>query len=111
MEFGVFLPVVENGYIVSLTSPQFKPTFELNRRVAQQAEAAGFSFALSQATWKGWSEDSPQWENVLESFTLTSALMRETERLTYYASVAVLTIPPVVVSKMAATIDDISPGR
>jgi pyrimidine oxygenase len=79
MDFGVFLPVVENGYTVSLTSPQFKPTYDLNKRVAQQAEEAGFTFALSQATWRGWSEDSPQWTDVLESLTLTSALARDTE--------------------------------
>jgi len=85
MDFGVFLPVVENGYIVSLTSPQFKPTFELNKRAAQQAEEAGFTFALSQATWRGWSEDSPQWESVVESLTMTAGLVRETERLKYYA--------------------------
>jgi pyrimidine oxygenase len=111
MEFGVFLPVVENGYIVSLTSPQFKPTFELNKRAAQQAEEAGFTFALSQATWRGWTEESPQWESVVESLTMTAGLVRETERLKYYASVAVLTIPPAVVAKMAATIDDMSDGR
>jgi pyrimidine oxygenase len=111
MEFGIFLPVVENGYIVSLTSPQFKPTYDLNRRVARQAEEAGFSFALSQATWRGWSTESPQWEDVLESFTTTAALARDTERLKLYASVAVLTVPPPVVAKMAATIQDASNGR
>ena len=111
MDFGVFLPVVANGYIVSLTSPQFVPTFELNKRCAQQAEAAGFTFALSQATWRGWTEESPQWESVTESITLTAGLVRETSKLKYYASVAVLTIPPGVVAKMATMIDDMSDGR
>jgi len=33
------------------------------------------------------------------------------ERIRLYASVAVLTLPPPIVARMAATIDSIAPGR
>ena len=38
MELGVFLPIGNNGWIISTTSPQYMPTFELNRTVTDKAE-------------------------------------------------------------------------
>ena len=32
MDLGVFIPIGNNGWLISTTSPQYKPTFELNRR-------------------------------------------------------------------------------
>ena len=46
MEIGVFIPIGSNGWLVSTTSPQYRPSFELNRQVTLNAERYGFDFVL-----------------------------------------------------------------
>jgi pyrimidine oxygenase len=46
MDFGVFIPIGNNGWIISESSPQYMPSFELNKTIVQSAERHGFSFAL-----------------------------------------------------------------
>ena len=31
MEIGVFIPIGNNGWLISSTSPQYTPSFDLNR--------------------------------------------------------------------------------
>ena len=38
MEIGVFIPIGNNGWLISTTSPQYMPTFELNQQIVQKAE-------------------------------------------------------------------------
>jgi pyrimidine oxygenase len=111
MDIGVFIPIGNNGWLISTTSPQYKPSFELNRAVVQKAEAYGFEFALSMIKLRGFGGASEFWDHNLESFTLMSGLAAVTQKIRLYASVALLTIPPAIVARMAATIDDISQGR
>ncbi|MFO1080326.1 MAG: pyrimidine utilization protein A [Reyranellaceae bacterium] len=111
MDIGVFIPIGNNGWLISTTSPQYMPTFELNKRIVQRAEHHGFDFALSMIKLRGFGGDSEFWDHNLESFTLMAGLAAVTERIQLYASVAVLTIPPAIVARMAATIDSIAPGR
>ena len=47
MEVGVFVPIGNNGWLISTTSPQYKPSFELNKTITQSADKYGFDFALS----------------------------------------------------------------
>ena len=47
MELGIFIPIGNNGWLISTTSPQYKPCFDLNREVVEKAERFGFDFALS----------------------------------------------------------------
>ena len=47
IEIGVFLPIARNGYLISTASPQYGPTFALNRDVVLAAERYGFDFALA----------------------------------------------------------------
>src|SRR6478735_8944434 len=111
MEIGVFIPIGNNGWLISTTSPQYRPSFDLNREVVQRAERYGFDFALSMIKLRGFGGPSEFWDHNLESFTLMAGLAAVTSRIRLYASVAVLTIPPAIVARMAATIDDISHGR
>ena len=60
---------------------------------------------------RGFGGESEFWDHNLESFTLMAGLAAVTERIRLYASVAVLTIPPAIVARMASTIDSISNGR
>ena len=59
MELGVFIPIGNNGWLISTTSPQYLPSFELNRIVFEKTERYGFEFALSMVrceaieTWIG----------------------------------------------------------
>jgi alkanesulfonate monooxygenase SsuD/methylene tetrahydromethanopterin reductase-like flavin-dependent oxidoreductase (luciferase family) len=111
MDLGVFCPVVNNHNVASKNLKTFDPTWELNRDFVKLAEDAGFKFALSQVTLAGWGGATQHWDKSLESFTLMSALAAVTSKIRLYASVAVLTIPPPIVARMAVTIDDISDGR
>jgi pyrimidine oxygenase len=111
MDIGVFIPINNNGWIISATSPQYLPSFELNRRVVEKAEAFGFDFALSMIKLHGFGGKTEFWDHGLESFTLMAALAAVTKRIRLYASTAVLTLPPAMVARMAATIDDVSGGR
>src|SRR5260221_11660868 len=60
---------------------------------------------------RGFGGKCESWDHNLERFTLLPGLAAVTERIRLYASVAVLTIPPAIVARMAATIDSISHGR
>jgi pyrimidine oxygenase len=111
MDIGVFIPIGSNGWLISTTSPRYKPSFALNRDVVQMAEAYGFEFALSMVKLRGFGGESEFWDHCLESFTLMAGLAAVTQRIKLFASAAVLTMPPAIVARMASTIDDIAPGR
>ena len=111
MDIGVFIPIANNGWLISKTSPQYLPSFELNRRIVQRAEHYGMDFALSMIKLRGFGGDSEFWDYAHESFTLMAGLAAVTTKIKLFASVAVLTLPPAMVARMAVTIDSISPGR
>ena len=58
MELGVFIPIGSNGWLISTTSPQYLPSFDLNREVVQKAERLGFDFALSMIKLHGFGGSS-----------------------------------------------------
>jgi pyrimidine oxygenase len=111
MDLGVFIPIGNNGWLISSTSPQYKPSFDLNREIVQKAERYGFEFALSMIKLRGFGGKSEFWDYNLESFTLMAGLAGVTSKIRLYASTAVLTLPPAIVARMAVTIDSISRGR
>ncbi len=111
MDIGVFIPIGNNGWLISTTSPQYKPSFDLNRTVVQKAEGYGMDFALSMIKLRGFGGASEFWDHNLESFTLMAGLASVTSRIRLYATAATLTLPPAIVARMASTIDSIAPGR
>ena len=111
MQLGVFIPIGNNGWLISTTSPQYMPSFELNKQVVQKAESYGFDFALSMIKLRGFGGKSEFWDHNLESFTLMSALAAVTSKIKLFASAAILTLPPPIVARMASTIDSVAPGR
>jgi pyrimidine oxygenase len=111
MKVGVFLPIGSRGWLISTTSPKTMPSYDLNRAVVQRAEFYGLDFALSMIKLRGYDGPSEYWVHNLESFTLMSALAAVTQRIQLFASVAVLTMPPALVARMATTIDSVAPGR
>ena len=111
MQIGVFIPIGNNGWIISTTSPQYMPSFDLNRTIVEKAERFGLDFALSMIKLRGFGGPSQFWDHNLESFTLMAALAAVTSRIQLFATVGVLTMPPPLVARMAVTIDSISKGR
>ena len=111
MEIGVFIPIGRNGWIVSTTSPQYNPSFELNKQTTLNAERFGLDFVLSMIKLRGFGGESGFWDQNLESFTLMAGLAAVTSRIKLYATVPTLAIPPAIAARMAVTIDSISGGR
>ena len=111
IELGVFLPITNNGWIISHASPQFSPSFAMNKDVTLRAEAMGFEFAFSMVKWRGFGGQFGFWDQALESFTLMAGLASVTSRIQLIASLQPLTLHPAVAARMAMTIDDISGGR
>jgi pyrimidine oxygenase len=111
MELGVFIPIGNNGWLISENSPQYKPSFELNKQVTQRAEHYGLDFVLSMIKLRGFGGKTEFWDYNLESFTLMAGLAAVTSRIKLYATAPVLALPPAMVARMATTIDSISGGR
>lgn len=111
MQLGVFIPIGNNGWIMSTTSPQFMPSYDLNLAVVEKAEKFGFEFAMSMIKLHGFGGPSQHWDHNLESFSLMAGLAAKTSRIKLFATCAVLTMPPPITARMAVTIDSISHGR
>ncbi|MFY7114237.1 pyrimidine utilization protein A [Enterobacter cloacae complex sp. SHL020] len=111
MKIGVFVPIGNNGWLISTTAPQYMPTFDLNKAIVQKAEHYHFDFALSMIKLRGFGGKTEFWDHNLESFTLMAGLAAVTSRIQIYATAATLTLPPAIVARMASTIDSISGGR
>lgn len=111
MEVGIFVPIGNNGWLISETSPQFKPSFQMNAEVVRSAERHGFDFALSMIKLHGFGGKTGFWDYNFESFTLMAALAAITTKINIFASIPVLAIPPAIAARMAVTIDNISNGR
>jgi len=111
MKVGIFVPIANNGWILSTSSPQYKPTWEFNRDVVQLAEKHGMDFALAMVKLRGWGGATEFWDYAHESFTLMAGLAVSTERIKLYASIPVLAMQPAIVARMTSTIESMAPGR
>ena len=111
MEVGVFIPIGNNGWLISETAPQYMPSFELNKTVTQAADRFGLDFALSMIKLRGFGGKTQFWEYNLESFTLMAGLAAVTSKIKLFGTAATLIMPPAIVARMATTIDSISGGR
>jgi len=111
MKLGVFIPIGNNGWLISKNAPQYKPSFALNKEVALLAESYGFDFLLSMIKLRGYGGETEFWDYNLESFTLMAGLAEATSRIQLFATAPALVLPPAFMARMAVTIDSIAPGR
>ena len=111
MKIGVFIPIGNNGWLISENSPQYRPTFALNKQITLTAEKYGLDFVLSMIKLRGFGGKTEFWDHNLESFTLMAGLAAVTKRIKLFATCATLVIPPAIAARMASTIDSISDGR
>ena len=110
-ELGVFLPVLNNGYIISTAAPQYPPSYAVNKAMTLLAEDLGLNFVLSPVKYRGFGGPTEQWDYALESFEVMAALAEATDRIRLYGSVALPTVHPAITARRGATIDHISQGR
>lgn len=111
MQVGIFVPINNNGWLISETAPQYMPSFNLNKTIAVSAEKHGLDFLLSMIKLRGFGGKTEFWEYGLESFTLMAGLAAVTERIKIFATCPTLIIPPAFAARMCNTIDSISHGR
>jgi pyrimidine oxygenase len=111
VELGVFLPVLNNGWIISTAAPQYHPSYTMTKAMTLLAEDLGFSFVLSPVKYRGFGGPTEHWDYVLESFEVMAALAEATDRIRLYGSVALPTVHPAITARRGATIDHISQGR
>src|ERR1700709_1733205 len=93
MQVGVFIPIGNNGWLISTTSPQYKPSYDLNKAIVDKAEQFGFDFALSMIKLHGFGGPSEYWDYNLESFTLMAGLAAATRPIHLLPTCAVITAP------------------
>ena len=105
MQLGVFIPIGNNGWLISTTSPQYKPSFDLNRTIVEKAEALRLRLRAvdDQAAWV---------RRTVGVLGLQSGILHAdgraravTTRIQLFATCAVLTMPPPITARMAMTID------
>ena len=111
VELGVFLPVLNNGWVISTAAPQYQPSYAMNKAMTLLAEDLGFSFVLSPVKYRGFGGPTEHWDYVLESFEVMAALAEATDRIRLYGSVALPTVHPAITARRGATIDHIAQGR
>ena len=111
MKIGIFIPIGNNGWLISENSPQYWPSFALNKQVTLTAERYGLDFVLSMIKLRGFGGKTEFWDHNLESFTLMAGLAAVTHRIKLFATCATLAMPPAIAARMASTIDSISDGR
>ncbi|MBN2984171.1 MULTISPECIES: LLM class flavin-dependent oxidoreductase [Cohnella] len=111
IDFGVFLPISNGGWIISDTTPKVEGSYEQNRNAAVLAEEIGLDFIMSMAKWRGYGGRTNHWGTSLESMTMMAGLAEATKRVKVYATVHTLLFHPAVAAKMFATLDQISNGR
>src|SRR5260370_40694520 len=87
MDVGVFIPIGNNGWIASSTSPQYKPSFDLNRTIVEKAERYGLDFALSMIKLHGYGGPTEYLDSNLESFTLMAGAAGVAQRTHRFAFV------------------------
>src|SRR5258707_8778847 len=90
MQIGVFIPIGNNGWLLSENSPQYKPSFDLNKEITLKAEKYGFDFALSMIKLRGFGGKTEFWDYNLESFTLMAGLAAVTSKIKLFATAATL---------------------
>jgi pyrimidine oxygenase len=111
LELGVFLPIGNNGFMITETAPQYAPSFEMNKQISVLAENMGFDYVFSMSKWRGFGGSTHFWESTLESVVLMTGLAAVTSRIGVIATIQPVLFPPAVAAKMAATLDGLSNGR
>jgi pyrimidine oxygenase len=110
-DMGVFMPIINGGWIISSTAPKIDGSYDYNRQTALLAEEHGLDFIMAMAKWRGFGGVTEHWRYSLDSQIAMAALAAITSRVKVWATVHTLLQNPAVTAKMMATLDQISGGR
>jgi pyrimidine oxygenase len=111
MDLGVVFPIANGAQVMSKASPHPTPTFELQKTIAQKAEGYGFEYGLAQVTLRGFGGATNHWDESQDSMSLVAGLGLVTENMRLIGSVAIPSLHPAMVARMAVTTSDICGGR
>lgn len=111
MQLGIFMPTMNGGWVVSKAVPEIVPDWFHLEAIAKQGEYYDFDFLLAPVKLRGFDGETEFWNHTADSFCTMAAVAAVTKRVKLYASIAMLTQPPPLTAKQAATISDISGGR
>jgi FMNH2-dependent dimethyl sulfone monooxygenase len=107
IQFAYWVPNVSGGLVISKIAQRTSWDIDYNRRLAQIAEASGFSYALSQIRFTAGYGAEYQHESV----TFTHALLAATEKLKVIAAVLPGPWHPALLAKQVATISHLTNAR
>ena len=111
LKLAVFGVNVSGGCAMTREPGTPSITWEESKRIAIQADRAGFDALVPVARWKGMGGDTNFNHRSFEPFTWAAGLAAVTERIALFSTCHVPTIHPVRLAKEFATVDHISGGR
>src|SRR5260221_12903435 len=111
LELGVFMPIGNNGFLISKSAPQYRPSFEMNKQITLLAERLGYDYVFSMSKWRGFGGPTGFWDHTLEAITLMTGLAAATSRIRIIATIQPLLFSPPLAGQMAATIHELSGRR
>lgn len=110
-DLGIFMPIINGGWIISSTAPKIDGSWDYNRKAALLAEENGLDFIMAMAKWRGFGGVTEHWRYSLDSQIAMAGLAAITSRVKVWATVHTLLQNPAVTAKMISTLDQISGGR
>src|SRR5258708_11940185 len=94
IQFGIFLPIANGGWIVSRNAPVIDGSFGLNKRATLLAEELGLDFVLSMMKWRGLRGPPQHLGASQESLMVMSALSPVTAPIQLRCSLPTPLPPP-----------------
>ena len=111
MKLGVMAFNCSHGSTITTVPEAWKLNWPDTKDIAQAVDRAGMEALLPVGRWKGYGGPSNFNNCTFESFTWASAIGAVTNYCTVLATVHVPLVHPLMVAKMAATIDHVTGGR
>ena len=111
MKLGVMAFNCSHGSTITTVPEAWKLNWPDTRDIAQAVDRSGMEALLPVGRWKGYGGRSNFNNCTFESFTWASAIGAVTSYCTVLATVHVPLVHPLMVAKMAATIDHVTGGR
>jgi dimethylsulfone monooxygenase len=111
MKLGVMAFNCSHGSTITTVPEAWKLDWDDTVEIAQAVDRSGMEAILPVGRWRGYGGPSNFNATTFESFTWASALGALTDYVTILATCHVPLVHPLMVAKMAATIDHVTRGR